>query len=88
MSGINYTLFINPTGETRNIFILSSTQACATKQKVTAETKNAVPLNYSQNVHSPGPTRRRTFTRTPSYSKKNLLHQGEKYYWILGEQAI
>lgn len=37
-------MFVNPSGEARNIFILSSTEGGVTGQKVSAETKSVGPF--------------------------------------------
>lgn len=89
MSGINYTVFVNPSGVARNIFILSSTEAGVTGQKVSAETKSVGPFELlARRVARENSST--NFCRVPSYSKRTRPRRREKVLpdYLPVEQAI
>lgn len=89
MSGINYTVFVNPSGVARNIFILSSTEAGVTGQKVSAETKSVGPFELlARRVARENSST--NFCRVPSCSKRTRPRRREKVLpdYLPVEQAI
>ena len=83
MSGINYTVFVNPSGVARNIFILSSTEAGVTGKKWARRQRASGLLNYSQDVQPARTRRRRTFTVYQAVRKEPGLAGGKRYYRII-----
>lgn len=90
MSGINYTVFVNPSGVARNIFILSSTEAGVTGQKVSAETKSVGPFELLARRAARENSSATNFYRVPSCSKRTRPRRREKVLpdYLPEEQAI